>query len=76
LRESSGITMVETLVNTTIISFVALAMMSVLLMNYKTSAKVQSIQDNVSAVRAIKERIGTDVREGRSLGDGRLRSFS
>jgi type II secretory pathway pseudopilin PulG len=61
--------MVETLVNTTIISFVALAMMSVLLMNYKTSAKVQSIQDNVSAVRAIKERIGTDVREGRSLGD-------
>lgn len=69
MRKNAGITMVETLVNATIISFVALAMMSVLLMNYKTSAKVTSIQDNVSAVRAIKDRIGTDVREGRALGD-------
>jgi hypothetical protein len=61
--------MVEVLVSSTIMSVLALGMMAILLMNYKTNAKVNAIQDNVDAVRAIKERIATDVREGRSLGD-------
>lgn len=61
--------MVELLVSTTIMSIVAVSMMSVLLINYRTNAKVASIQDNVDAVRQIKERIATDVRKGRALGD-------
>jgi hypothetical protein len=69
MRNTNGQSLVELLVTTTVMSIVALSMMSVLLINYRTNAKVASIQDNVDAVRQIKERIATDVRKGRALGD-------
>jgi type II secretory pathway pseudopilin PulG len=65
----TGSSLIEMLVCTTIMGFVAMTFMSILLVNYKTNAKVSSISDTVSAVRTIKERIGRDVREGRTLGD-------
>jgi hypothetical protein len=68
-RSVNGISLVELLVSTVVMSVVAVAMMSIVLVNYRTNAKVMAIQDNVDAVRSIKERIATDVREGRALGD-------
>jgi hypothetical protein len=59
----------EALVTTVIMGIVSTAFMAVLLVNYKTNAKVDNMQDTLNAVRAIKERISKDVREGRSLGD-------
>lgn len=69
MRSSRALTMVETLVSTTVMSCVALSMMAILLVNYRTSAKITAIEDNIDAVRQIKERLSADVREGRSLGD-------
>jgi type II secretory pathway pseudopilin PulG len=68
-REASGFTLIEALISTVIMSIVSFAFMSVLLVNYKTNAKLDSMHDTINAVRAIKERIAKDVREGRSLGD-------
>ncbi|HEY9789606.1 MAG TPA: hypothetical protein V6D22_04350 [Candidatus Obscuribacterales bacterium] len=59
----------EALVTTVIMGILSMAFMAVLLMNYKTNAKLDNMQDTLNAVRAIKERISKDVREGRSLGD-------
>lgn len=69
IRKPVGGSLVEMLVTTTIMGFIALAFMGILLMNYKTNAKVNNMQDTINAVRMIKERIGRDVREGRTLGD-------
>jgi hypothetical protein len=69
MRNGNGLTLVETLVSTTVMSFVAVCMMSILLVNYRTSAKLTAMQDNIDAVRQIKERLSSDVREGRALGD-------
>lgn len=69
MRSPKGAMLVETLVTTTIMGVIGLAFMSVLLMNMKTSAKVNNMTDTINAVRTIKERIGKDVREGRTLGD-------
>jgi type II secretory pathway pseudopilin PulG len=68
-RSTAGVSLVELLVSTVVMSVVAAAMMSIVLVNYRTNAKVMAIQDNVDAVRSIKERIASDVREGRALGD-------
>lgn len=61
--------MIEMLISTSVMSVIALAFMSLLLVNFKTAAKVSNVQDTLSAVRMIKERIGHDVRQGRALGD-------
>lgn len=68
-RTAHGNTIMEALISTVIMGFLSCAFMSVLLVNYKTSAKLDSMQDTINAVRAIKERLEKDVREGRSLGD-------
>jgi prepilin-type N-terminal cleavage/methylation domain-containing protein len=68
-RTASGFTLIETLISTVIMSVISFAFMSVLLVNYKTNAKLDNMQDTINAIRTIKERIAKDVREGRSLGD-------
>lgn len=69
MRKGRGSTIVELLVSVTVMSIVALAFMPILLINYKTNAKVSNVSDTANALRTIKERLGKDVREGRSLGD-------
>jgi hypothetical protein len=68
-RGNTGSTAVEMLISTTVMSMIALAFMSLLLVNFKTAAKVDNMHDTLNAVRTLKERIGRDVRGGRALGD-------
>jgi type II secretory pathway pseudopilin PulG len=68
-RTAHGTSLVEMLVTTVIMSIIALSFMGMLLVNFHTNAKVDNVQDTANAMRIIKERIGRDVRMGRSLGD-------
>jgi type II secretory pathway pseudopilin PulG len=69
LRSAKGGTIIEMLVTTVVMSILALAFMGILLVNFKTNAKIDNMQDTINAVRMVKERIGRDVRMGRSIGD-------
>jgi type II secretory pathway pseudopilin PulG len=65
----SGSSMVELMISTVIMGVVSAAFLSILLVNYKTNAKVDNINDVANAMRIIKERLAKDIREGRTLGD-------
>lgn len=69
MRNAQGSTIIELLISSSVMSIITLAFMSILLINYKTNAKVTNVSETANALRTIKERLGKDVREGRSLGD-------
>jgi hypothetical protein len=69
MRNSSGTTIVELMIASLIMTIMAGAFLSILLVTYKADTRSTSITDTTSAVRQIKERLGLDVRQGRTLGD-------
>jgi hypothetical protein len=68
-RSSEGSSVVELLIATTITGLLSLAFLGILLVNFKSNSKVTVMSSTMAAIRNLKERIGRDVREGRSLGD-------
>src|SRR5579883_3354044 len=68
-RHQHGSTVIELLIAVVINSIIATAFLAVLLANFHANAKVSNVNETANAVRLLKERIGKDVREGRSFGD-------
>jgi hypothetical protein len=69
MRAQSGTTLIEMMIACLIMAFVSTAFLGILLTTYKTSAKVTNSTDTASAVRIVKEKLGADIRQGRTLGD-------
>jgi hypothetical protein len=69
IRSQSGTSVVELLVSTLLLTFSGLAIAELLYLNNKASQKVQNKIDSVQFARIAMNKIGKDVREGRSLGD-------
>lgn len=61
--------MVEMCIVALIMAFVSTAFLGILIATYKTNAKVTNMTDTITAVRLVKEKLGVDIREGRTLGD-------
>jgi type II secretory pathway pseudopilin PulG len=68
-RRQHGQALVELLIASSISALIASAILAVLLVNFHSNAKVENVNETSEAVRLIKQKIGMDVREGRSLGD-------
>jgi hypothetical protein len=68
-RKHTGSSLVELMIACVLSAFVSTLFLAVIAVNFKTNGKVTNMQENISSMRAVKERIGKDVREGRSLGD-------
>lgn len=70
MRENRrGASLVEVLVAGTIMTMIAGAFLGTLLVTYKANAKISNQTDTNNAIRQIKERLGVDLRAGRTLGD-------
>jgi type II secretory pathway pseudopilin PulG len=69
VRNQRGSSLVEVLIAAAIMSVIATAFLSILLVTYKANAKITNVTDTASALRQVKERLGMDIRAGRTLGD-------
>ena len=70
IRKEAGVSMVELLVATAIMGFVAAGTLGLVYLNWKTNQRVENKTDAVNAARQAIERISYEVRQARSVGDG------
>lgn len=69
VRSQRGLSLVELVVSTLIMTFVSTAIFALLANMGTLSQKVSNKMDSVNAARTVLEKISQDVRTGRSLGD-------
>jgi hypothetical protein len=69
VRKQDGSTVCELLVASLIMTMVSSAFLTAAMTMFKTDSKISTMTDTTDAARLIKDRIGKDMREGRTLGD-------
>lgn len=68
-RTETGTSVVEMLVATLIMSFVASGILGLTYLNWKTQQRIDNKTDSTSAARAALDRLGYSIRQARSVGD-------
>ena len=68
-RSPRGLTLIELLISTFIMSFAGAAVAGLLLLNNVTQVRVNNKIDNLNMARTAFERIGRDARMARNVGD-------
>lgn len=68
-RSNSGASLVELLVATLVMSFVASGILGLTYLNWKTNQRIENKTDGATAARQTIDRIAYEIRQARSVGD-------
>lgn len=69
IRSKSGTSLVELLVATVVMSFVASGILGLTYLNWKTNQRIENKTDGATAARQAIDRIAYEIRQARSVGD-------
>lgn len=69
MRSKSGTSLVEMVIATLVMSFVAAGILGLTYLNWKTNQRIENKTDGVTAARQAIDRIAYEVRQARSVGD-------